>query len=113
MKPLIFGNTHWEERKRCFSFPMLEKDLTTEVLIVGGGMSGTLCAHVLTDAGYQDITVVEGRHVATGSSRANTGLLQVSSDTMLTEFIETLGEAPAKAFYTSVRSHGSTACLEK
>lgn len=100
MKPLIFGNTHWEERKRCFSFPRLEKDLTTEVLIVGGGMSGTLCTHVLTDAGYQDITVVEGRHVATGSSRANTGLLQVSSDTMLTEFIETLGEAPVKAFYT-------------
>jgi|GEM_PF-1887802 len=53
MKPLIFGNTHWEERKRCFSFPMLEKDLTTEVLIVGGGMSGTLCAHVLTDAGIR------------------------------------------------------------
>ena len=95
MKELIYGDTHWDERKRLFRFEKLKKDLETDVLIIGGGMSGTLTAYVLSKATDRKITVIDGKDIATGSSRANTGLLQVSSDTMLSEFMETIGEEKA------------------
>lgn len=99
MKELIYGDTHWDERKRRFHFEKLKKDLETDVLIIGGGMSGTLTAYVLSKATDRKITVIDGKDIATGSSRANTGLLQVSSDTMLSEFMETIGEEKARGFY--------------
>lgn len=99
MKELIYGDTHWDERKRRFHFEKLNKDLETDVLIIGGGMSGTLTAYVLSKATDRKITVIDGKDIATGSSRANTGLLQVSSDTMLSEFMETIGEEKARGFY--------------
>ena len=99
MKELIYGDTHLDERKRRFHFEKVEKDLEADVLIIGGGMSGTLTAYVLSKETDRKITVIDGKDIATGSSRANTGLLQVSSDTMLSEFIETIGEEKARGFY--------------
>lgn len=99
MKELIFGNTHWDERKRVFHFDKVIEDMDTDLLIIGGGMSGTLTGYILSQETDRKITILDGRDIATGSSRANTGLLQVSSDTMLSEFIETIGEKKARAFY--------------
>ena len=33
------------------SFPALEGDLKTDMLVIGGGLCGLLCAHALTEAG--------------------------------------------------------------
>lgn len=43
--------------------------------------------------------MIDGKDIATGSSRANTELQRVSSDTMLSEFMETIGEEKARGFY--------------
>lgn len=48
MKELIYIDTYWDERKRRFHFEKVEKDLETDVLIIGGGMSGTPTAYVLS-----------------------------------------------------------------
>jgi len=80
------------------TFPPLEQDLHTDVLIIGGGMSGTLAAHCLAKAGKQ-VTVIDRAAVGRGSSSANTGLLQYASDTMLSEFVDSIGEKDAVLFY--------------
>lgn len=37
----------WEDTVYLPQFAALEEDLQTEVLVIGGGMAGILCAHFL------------------------------------------------------------------
>ena len=37
----------WTENIEMPEFPTLEKDIRTQVLIIGGGMAGVLCAYFL------------------------------------------------------------------
>ena len=48
-------------------FPQLEEDLCTDVLIVGGGLAGLLCAWNLTKAGI-DCTLIEQNQIMQGVS---------------------------------------------
>ena len=48
----------WAKTVELSPFPILEKDAKTDVLIVGGGMAGVLCAFYLQRAGG-DCLVVE------------------------------------------------------
>ena len=41
----------WEQTWEHPGFPALEGDLSTDVLIIGGGMAGVLCAYFLHRAG--------------------------------------------------------------
>jgi glycine/D-amino acid oxidase-like deaminating enzyme len=77
-----------------------EKEFDThyDVAIIGGGMSGALCAYVLSREGLK-VAIIEKRQLASGSSSANTGLLQFSNDIMLHELIEQIGEEKAVRFY--------------
>jgi glycine/D-amino acid oxidase-like deaminating enzyme len=80
-------------------YPALEENITCDVLIVGGGMSGALCAYTLGKETDLDVVVIDRRKPGYGSSSANTGLLQFSSDKMLHELIEQKGEQDAVYFY--------------
>ncbi len=96
---LISGKTYWDKTLQdVIKFNSLIEDKVTEVLIVGGGMSGNLAAYVLAKNNHK-ITLVEKNTIASGSSSANTGLLQYSSDIMLWELAENIGEDKAVLFY--------------
>lgn len=99
MRKLINGMTYWDQEEDPFDLKPLREDLETDVLIIGTGMSGTLSAYMLSQVKGLKITMVDAKNVAGGSSSANTGLLQVSSDTMLSEFMEKIGEEKARGFY--------------
>ncbi|MGB2993832.1 MAG: FAD-dependent oxidoreductase [Paenisporosarcina sp.] len=71
---------------------------TYDVIIVGGGMSGSLSALALVEAGLS-VAILDKRQMATGSTMANTGLLQYSNDIMLNELIDQIGERDAVRFY--------------
>lgn len=69
-----------------------------DVIVVGGGMSGSLTALALVEAGLK-VAVLDKRQMAAGSTMANTGLLQYSNDIMLHELIDQNGEQDAVRFY--------------
>ena len=99
MDKLHYGDTLWDQDvAKGVQADGLQEDIQTEVLIVGGGMSGNLAAYVLSAEGYA-VTVVDAAQVGRGSSLANTGLLQYWSDTMLWELQEQIGERDATLFY--------------
>lgn len=79
-------------------YPTLNKEIICDCLIIGGGMSGALCSYLLAKSSL-NIVLVDKRKVSTGSSSANTGLLQYANDKMLHEFAETIGEEKAVRFY--------------
>ncbi|MFE7060773.1 NAD(P)/FAD-dependent oxidoreductase [Sutcliffiella sp. NPDC057660] len=94
------GHLYWPETyTNITQFPELEEDITCDVLIVGGGMAGALCAHVLSKETELDVVLIDRRHPGSGSSSANTGLLQFSSDKMLHKLMEQKGEQDAVYFY--------------
>lgn len=81
-----------------FTFPKLAKDLQTEVLVVGAGISGALMRYCLIKAGISCVTV-DARTVGLGSTCASTSLLQYEIDVPLCKLIETVGEQRANRAY--------------
>ncbi|MFZ1686417.1 MAG: FAD-dependent oxidoreductase [Flavobacteriales bacterium] len=79
-------------------YPVLASDLRTDVVIVGGGITGSLCAYTFTVAGM-DVVVLDGRSIGTGSTCASTSLLQYEIDTPLHRLIGMVGEKNAVRSY--------------
>ncbi len=80
------------------AYPSLKQDITTEVAIIGAGITGALVAHSLTEAGV-NVTLLDRRHVGMGSTCASTALLQYEIDTHLCDLIPMVGERHAVRSY--------------
>ncbi len=76
----------------------LQEDVRTDVVIIGGGITGALCAYVLTSAGIP-VVVVDARALGTGSTCASTALLQYEIDTPLHKLVDLVGEKNAVRSY--------------
>ena len=61
----------WTKTVNIPSFPSMEGDIKTDVLIIGGGMAGILCAHFLEEQGV-DYVLAEGREVCSGVTKNTT-----------------------------------------
>jgi glycine/D-amino acid oxidase-like deaminating enzyme len=81
-----------------YSYPKLEKDIKTDVLILGGGISGALTAHYLMLAGI-DCTLIDARTIGLGSTCTSTSLLQYEIDTPLHKLIQMIGVKGAVRSY--------------
>lgn len=80
------------------SFPKLHNCARTEVVVIGGGITGALIAHRLCEAGV-DVMVVEKRHVAFGSTSASTSMLQYEIDVPLFRLSKETGKKKAVRAY--------------
>ncbi len=80
------------------SYASLKEGLSTEVLIVGGGITGALIAYKLIKEGKK-VVLIDRRDVCNGSSAASTAMLQYEIDTPLHELIEQRGMTCAVSSY--------------
>lgn len=85
-----------------FDYPKLDHNLRTDVLIVGGGISGALVAWHLIQRGI-DCVLTDSRTIGLGSTCASTGLLQYEIDKPLTELIAIVGLKHAVRAYDLCR----------
>jgi glycine/D-amino acid oxidase-like deaminating enzyme len=74
------------------------RDLRTDVLVVGAGISGALAADVLSEAGLR-VVVVDRRGPMRGSTAASTALLQYELDVPLSWLSDRIGRAKAERFW--------------
>lgn len=61
------------------SFPALEEDISTDVVIVGGGITGALCAYYFMKNNI-NTTIIEKSKITHGSTSITTSLLQYELD---------------------------------
>lgn len=80
------------------TYPSLRKDIETDILIVGGGITGSLIAHQCIKEGYRTV-LADRREIAHGSTSASTSMLQYEIDTPLYKLIDQIGEQGAVASY--------------
>jgi len=64
-------NSIWADTAELPSFPQLDGDLKTDVLIVGGGMAGLLCAYMLAQEGVE-YALIEADTICSGVTRNTT-----------------------------------------
>ena len=61
----------WKQTTQTSVFEPLREDLETDVLIVGGGIAGILCAYMLDRAGV-DYALVEAERICDGITKNTT-----------------------------------------
>lgn len=84
------------------NFPSLSKNISTEVAIIGAGISGALAAWYLCKAGFK-VAIFDRRHAGMVSTVASTGILQYEIDTPLNKLINKVGEKNATRSYILCR----------
>ncbi|WP_433946968.1 NAD(P)/FAD-dependent oxidoreductase [Paenibacillus sp. SN-8-1] len=95
---LYNGKLLWAEDSQEGLFARSEALNHYDVIIVGGGISGALSAYSLAAEGLS-IAVIDRGRAGGGSTAANMGVLQYSSDVMLHELIDQIGRDKAIRFY--------------
>ncbi|SFF29657.1 Glycine/D-amino acid oxidase [Paenibacillus catalpae] len=101
MKELHSGHLFWPTTlEQQNTYPPLSEELHVQVAIIGGGMSGSMCAYEFARKGMS-AAVFERDTLAGGSTSANTGLLQFSNDVMLCDLIDQIGRQAAVQFYSA------------
>lgn len=103
VRDLRTGRSVWE-RHRAPPIPhrRLVRDIETDVLIIGAGITGAMVADNLRESGLR-VTVVDRRGPARGSSTASTALVQYEIDTPLSKLIRRIGRRNAERAWR--RSH--------
>lgn len=96
---LLSGRPYWLLKHGLINtYPSVDRNIKTDVAIIGAGITGALMAHHLGKAGYE-VVVVDRRHVGLGSTAGNTSLLQYEIDVPLHKLMEKVGERKAVRSY--------------
>ncbi|HET6245169.1 MAG: FAD-dependent oxidoreductase [Bacteroidetes bacterium] len=79
---MINKNSIWKATTEKVDFPKLQKDISVDVAIVGGGITGLTCAHLLSESG-KSVAVLEAREIGGGTTGFSTGNLYSTVDSRL------------------------------
>lgn len=80
----------WTRSEKLPSFPQLQGDTKTEVLIVGGGMAGILCAYFLQEQGI-DYILVEDRTICSGVTKNTTAKITSQHGLIYHKLVKDIG----------------------
>lgn len=84
------------------SYPSLQKNISTEMVVVGGGITGALISHALVNAGYE-VSILDKRDIGHGSTAATTSMLQYEIDMPMYRLANIIGEENSARCYHSGR----------
>lgn len=102
MRRLRYGRPLWLDHagpKR--KYPRHRGHLETDIVIVGGGITGAICAYLFADAGVR-VVLLESGTVARGSTSASTALLMQEPDRDFTDLASRFGRAVAREIWKSL-----------
>lgn len=88
----------WNYDIKPLSFPVLNGDAETEVLVVGGGIAGILCAHCLQQAGVEYI-LAEANSVCGGVTQNTTAKVTAQHGVIYGKLARTYGIDYARGYF--------------
>lgn len=87
----------WENATPQVRFEALDGNKSTEVLIVGGGIAGILCAYKLKNAGM-DCILVEAAEICGGTTKNTTAKITLGHGLIYDKMIKRFGENTARLY---------------
>ena len=90
----------WANTVTMPDFPHLEHDVKTDVLIIGGGLAGILCAYELEQAGV-DYLLIEADRICGGVSRNTTAKLTSQHGLIYGKLIREFGTDAARMYWSA------------
>ena len=93
-------NSLWQEMVKRPDFPMLSGDFSTDVLVVGGGMAGVLCAYRLQEAGM-DCVLVESGRICDGTTGNTAAKITVQHGAIFEKMIRRFGIEESRRYFAA------------
>lgn len=87
----------WERSSSKVSFRSLKGNESTDVLIIGGGIAGILCAYKLRGAGV-DCMLVEAKEICGGITKNTTAKITLAHGLIYDKMIRRFGEERARLY---------------
>ena len=87
----------WEQTYSKDNFGRLNKDIKTDVLIIGGGMAGVLCAYYLNQAGVSSV-LAEAKTIGGGITKNTTAKITSQHGLIYDKIIKKYGIEKAKQY---------------
>lgn len=78
--------------------PRLNQDIHTDVLVIGGGMAGVLCAYYLRQKGVRCV-LVEGKRIGSGNTVLTTAKITAQHGLIYDKLIRNFGKEKAGQYY--------------
>ncbi len=102
----------WKHNLKKPTFPTLEGEVSTDVLVIGGGMTGLLCSYFLQEAGV-DAVLAEGREICSGTTGNTTAKITCHHGAIFDKMTDRYGETRAsgyvKAQQDAIKTYASLA----
>lgn len=93
-------NSVWSITIQKPQFESLNSDIKTDVLIVGGGLTGILCAYMLDKSGI-DYTLIEAKEICDGITKNTTAKVTAQHGLIYDKIIKKYGVEAAQKYYTA------------
>ena len=87
----------WSSTANLPSFPALPGSLKTDVLIIGGGIAGVLCAHELQKRGV-DYALIEASEICSGITKCTTAKITAQHGLIYASLFDRLGKEKAALY---------------
>jgi len=100
-----FTKSYWRKERSNKTFPSLDSDLTTDVLIVGAGITGVTAAYVLAKEGVQ-VTVIDGSKIVSGTTGFTTAKITAQHGIIYDDLLQTFGKTKARAYFDAAQQAG-------
>jgi len=84
-------------------FDSLQGDIKTDILIIGGGMCGILCAYMLREAGVECV-LVEADKICNGVTNSTTAKITLQHGLIYDKIMKRYGLEKAQLYYESQKS---------
>jgi glycine/D-amino acid oxidase-like deaminating enzyme len=101
---LRHGHSLWldQTQQATRTYPKYRGVLRADVVIIGGGITGAICADLFSDAGI-GVALLESKVVARGSTAASTALLMQEPDRDFSELTRRLGRSAARDIWIALQ----------
>ena len=97
MSPVTDGHSYWMSSAPSSTYPELSGDIGTEVCVIGGGITGLMCAFELADAG-KSVVVLESDRIASAVTGFTTAKLTSQHGLRYQRLAVEIGPEAARAY---------------
>lgn len=94
--------SYWHKTADIKTYPRLDKDIETETLIIGGGITGVTCAYSLSGK-KKDVVLIEAGELCGGTTGSTTAKITIQHGLIYSRLMKEHGEKTARSYADAMK----------